>query len=229
MSTDMLVPITLKSTTINGRDYTATLPARGSTAAAGYDLCAFLPEGTFTTRVEGVTKMTSGEGTVSHVSCEYISVSHTIPVGGRALIPTGLSMALPEGWYGRIAPRSGLAWKNGLDVMAGVIDSDYRGDVGVVLVNLGSTPFEVRHGDRIAQIIIEQCGQVNWHSCEDLSSSSRGTAGYGSTGVARVSDQAIAALNASLEVSTTIPMCSVPTHGTFRYTTGEGGALRSTE
>ncbi len=82
---------------------------------------------------------------------------------GRKLVKTNISISIPEGYYGRIAPRSGLAYKNGIDVLAGVIDSDYRGDIGVILFNTDhNLDFEVNVGDRIAQIIIEKCHSANW-------------------------------------------------------------------
>jgi dUTP pyrophosphatase len=100
-------------------------------------------------------------------------------------VNTGIQIAIPEGYYGRIAPRSGLAVKHGIDVLAGVVDSGYRGEVGVVLQNLGLMDFEYREGDRIAQLIIEKCHDVEWEeveSEEDLVSSERGEGGFGSTG-----------------------------------------------
>lgn len=100
----------------------------------------------------------------------------------RSLIKTNISIAIPKGYYGRIAPRSGLAYKNGIDVMAGVIDSDYRGDVGVILYNTGVDIFNVKQGDRIAQLIIEKCHVADWDLVEDLSDTDRGEGGYGHTG-----------------------------------------------
>lgn len=100
----------------------------------------------------------------------------------RSLIKTNISIAIPKGYYGRIAPRSGLAYKNGIDVMAGVIDSDYRGDVGVILYNTGADIFNVKQGDRIAQLIIEKCHVADWDLAEDLSDTDRGEGGYGHTG-----------------------------------------------
>ena len=106
----------------------------------------------------------------------------------RMLVKTGISIAVPMGTYGRIAPRSGLALKNGIDVMAGVIDSDYRGDVGVVLVNLGSQPFEIKSGDRIAQLVLERIehnATVEEVFEDELSNDAtvRGASGFGSTGM----------------------------------------------
>ena len=103
---------------------------------------------------------------------------------GRKLVKTNICISIPEGYYGRIAPRSGLAYKNGIDVLAGVIDSDYRGDIGVILYNTDQHfDFEVNAGDRIAQIIIEKCHSVNWEVIETLDSSIRSESGFGSSGV----------------------------------------------
>lgn len=103
---------------------------------------------------------------------------------GRKLVKTNISISIPEGYYGRIAPRSGLAYKNGIDVLAGVIDSDYRGDIGVILLNTDhNLDFEVNVGDRIAQIIIEKCHSVNWETVETLDTTVRSEGGFGSSGV----------------------------------------------
>lgn len=103
---------------------------------------------------------------------------------GRKLVKTNISISIPEGYYGRIAPRSGLAYKNGIDVLAGVIDSDYRGDIGVILFNSDhNLDFQVNVGDRIAQIIIEKCHSVNWQTVEILDSTVRSEGGFGSSGV----------------------------------------------
>lgn len=112
----------------------------------------------------------------------YSSENSEIDPLKRALIKTNISIAIPDGYYGRIAPRSGLAYKNGIDVMAGVIDSDYRGDVGVILYNTGADVFQIKKGDRIAQLIIEKCHTVDWLETEDLSETERGEGGYGHTG-----------------------------------------------
>ena len=103
---------------------------------------------------------------------------------GRKLVKTNISISIPEGYYGRIAPRSGLAYKNGIDVLAGVIDSDYRGDIGVILLNTDhNLDFEVNVGNRIAQIIIEKCHSVNWETVETLDATVRSEGGFGSSGV----------------------------------------------
>ncbi|KAG8389941.1 hypothetical protein BUALT_Bualt01G0031500 [Buddleja alternifolia] len=105
-----------------------------------------------------------------------------VPARGKALIPTDLSIAVPEGTYARIAPRSGLAWKHSIDVGAGVIDADYRGSVGVILFNYSDVDFEVKPGDRIAQLIIERIITPEVTEVDDLDSTVRGLGGFGSTG-----------------------------------------------
>ncbi|KAJ0025575.1 hypothetical protein Pint_08938 [Pistacia integerrima] len=106
-----------------------------------------------------------------------------VPARGKALVPTDLSIAIPEGTYARVAPRSGLAWKHSMDVGAGVIDADYRGPVGVILFNHSDVDFEVKAGDRIAQLIIEKIMTPDVLVVEDLDSTLRGEGGFGSTGV----------------------------------------------
>ncbi|KAL0713708.1 hypothetical protein Bca4012_020686 [Brassica carinata] len=111
------------------------------------------------------------------------AVDSKVPARGKALIPTDLSVAVPEGTYARIAPRSGLAWKHSIDVGAGVIDADYRGPVGVILFNHSDVDFEVKVGDRIAQMIIEKIVTPQVMEVEDLDATVRGEGGFGSTGV----------------------------------------------
>ncbi|KAK4599731.1 hypothetical protein RGQ29_009676 [Quercus rubra] len=106
-----------------------------------------------------------------------------VPARGKALVPTDLSIAIPEGTYARVAPRSGLAWKHSIDVGAGVIDADYRGPVGVILFNHSDVDFEVKVGDRIAQLIIEKIMTPDVIEVEDLGATVRGEGGFGSTGV----------------------------------------------
>ncbi|XP_010515014.1 PREDICTED: deoxyuridine 5'-triphosphate nucleotidohydrolase [Camelina sativa] len=106
-----------------------------------------------------------------------------VPARGKALIPTDLSIAVPEGTYARIAPRSGLAWKHSIDVGAGVIDADYRGPVGVILFNHSDVEFDVKLGDRIAQLIIEKIVTPDVVEVQDLDDTVRGEGGFGSTGV----------------------------------------------
>lgn len=102
----------------------------------------------------------------------------------RILIPTGLFIELPVGYEAQIRPRSGLAFKHGLTVLnsPGTIDADYRGEIKVLLINLGSEPFEIKHGERIAQMIIAKHETANWQVVEQLSETTRGAGGYGSTG-----------------------------------------------
>jgi len=99
----------------------------------------------------------------------------------RKLIKTGIKIAIPQNFYGRIAPRSGLALKFGIDVMAGVIDSNYRGEIGVVLINLSSEDVFFEKGEKIAQLIIENCQKVDWLKTEDLEETERNSKGYGSS------------------------------------------------
>lgn len=113
----------------------------------------------------------------------YAAEAVVVPRLGRKLIKTNVSLAIPMNYYGRIAPRSGLAYKNGIDVLAGVIDSDYRGDIGVILYNTDTNiDFEVKVGDKIAQIIIEPCASVNFVNTQALPATKRGEGGYGHTG-----------------------------------------------
>ena len=114
------------------------------------------------------------------------AVNCTIAAGERALVKTDLSIACPPGTYARIAPRSGLAYKKGIDVGAGVIDADYRGPLGVILFNFGDSDFVISQGDRIAQLILEQIVLPDVVDVEDLPQvGERGAAGFGSTGVSK--------------------------------------------
>ncbi len=103
----------------------------------------------------------------------------------RILVPTGLFMALPEGYEAQVRPRSGLAIKKGITVLnsPGTIDADYRGEVCVILVNLSSEPFLITDGERIAQMVIARYEQVEWSEVEVLSDTERGAGGFGHTGV----------------------------------------------
>lgn len=131
------------------------LPEYGSAGAAGLDLLA---------AVESDLVLAAGE---------------------RTLVPTGLEIALPEGYEGQIRPRSGLALKSGVTVLnaPGTIDSDYRGEVGVVLVNHGAEPFTVARGMRVAQLVVAPVARIAWRESERLADSARGADGFGSTGV----------------------------------------------
>lgn len=105
-----------------------------------------------------------------------------IPAGGRAAVQTGLAVAIPHGYYGRIAPRSGLAVRHGVDVLAGVIDADYRGHLKCALINHGAETFHIAAGQRIAQLIIEAIITPAPQWAEDLDDTARGAGGFGSTG-----------------------------------------------
>ena len=137
------------------KDPRVELPQYESTGAAGMDLRAFIDR-------------------------EII-----IPPLGRAKIPTGLFMEIPEGCEAQVRPRSGLAARSGITVLnaPGTIDSDYRGEVEVILVNLGAEPFTVKNGDRIAQIVIAPLIRAAVSEANVLSQTERGTGGFGSTGI----------------------------------------------
>ncbi len=107
-----------------------------------------------------------------------------IPAGGRAAVRTGLAVSIPEGFYGRIAPRSGLAVRHGLDVLAGVIDSDYRGEILCALINHGEDDLEIKVGMRVAQLIIEAIIRPEAVWADELDETERGAGGFGSTGQA---------------------------------------------
>lgn len=133
------------------------LPAHQTPHAAGVDLQAHLPEGPV-----------------------------TLQPGGRHLIPTGLSIALPAGTEAQIRPRSGLALKHGITVLnsPGTVDADYRGEVKVLLINLGHTEFTIQSGDRIAQMVVARYEHIEaFVPVEALDATERGAGGYGSTGV----------------------------------------------
>lgn len=113
----------------------------------------------------------------------YAAESLTLAAqGGRAGVRTGVAVAIPQGFYGRVAPRSGLAVRHGLDVLAGVIDSDYRGEIICALINHGEAPLEIEAGMRIAQLIIEAIATPEPVWSEDLNETERGQRGFGSTG-----------------------------------------------
>ncbi|XP_027333355.1 deoxyuridine 5'-triphosphate nucleotidohydrolase-like [Abrus precatorius] len=111
------------------------------------------------------------------------AVETKVPARGKALVATDISISIPEGTYARVAPRSGLALKHSIDTGAGVIDADYRGPVGVILFNHSDVDFEVKIGDRVAQLIIEKIVIPDVVEVEDLDSTVRGEGGFGSTGV----------------------------------------------
>lgn len=103
----------------------------------------------------------------------------------RALVPTGLSMALPAGYEAQVRPRSGLALKHGITVLntPGTIDADYRGEVGIILINLSAEPFTIHDGDRIAQMVVARCEQAKCVGVESLDDTERGSGGFGHSGV----------------------------------------------
>jgi dUTP pyrophosphatase len=104
--------------------------------------------------------------------------------GARALVPTGFCLALPEGFEAQVRPRSGLALKHGITCLnaPGTIDSDYRGEIGVILINHGQARFEIRRGERIAQVVVSPVIQSRWAEVEVLDETARGSGGFGSTG-----------------------------------------------
>jgi dUTP pyrophosphatase len=141
----------------------SAIPTRGSGRAAGYDVYAYVPDEIF------------DDGTV-------IKKEIVIDPRQRKLVGTGLVVIVPKGHYGRVAPRSGLACKKCVDVAAGVIDEDYRGELMVVLVNNGNYPFVVKTGDKIAQLICEKISYPDIEQIEDADETKRGSDGFGSTG-----------------------------------------------
>jgi dUTP pyrophosphatase len=133
-----------------------SLPSYQSKEAAGLDVVAGVPEG----------------------------AAVSIPPGARALIPTGFALELPRGYEAQVRPRSGLALKHGVTLLnsPGTIDSDYRGELMVILVNHGDEPFLVRRGERIAQLVIAPVSHAEIVAAEELAATSRGPGGFGSTG-----------------------------------------------
>lgn len=109
----------------------------------------------------------------------------TLAPGERALVPTGLVLEIPPGWEGQVRPRSGLALRHGLTVAnaPGTIDSDYRGEVAVLLINLGVEPHTVHRGDRIAQLVVAPVSRVDWEEVDEVGATVRGGGGFGSTGI----------------------------------------------
>jgi dUTP pyrophosphatase len=115
----------------------------------------------------------------------HIGETITLEPGQRMLIPTGLFVAIPVGYEAQVRPRSGLAFKHGITVLnsPGTIDSDYRGEIKVLLIHHGDVPFLVHPGERIAQMVLARHETVVWEPVEELESTQRGDGGYGSTGV----------------------------------------------
>ncbi len=137
------------------------LPAYATDGAAGMDLCACLAPAD---RAAGLT----------------------LAPGARALVPSGLAVEIPPGHEIQVRPRSGLALRHGLTLLnsPGTIDSDYRGELGVILVNLGQEPVAITHGMRIAQLILAPVARIAWSEPDALAASARGAGGFGSTGTA---------------------------------------------
>jgi dUTP pyrophosphatase len=133
----------------------ALLPEYATSASSGMDLCALVDEPVVLAPLE------------------------------RAMIPTGIFVAIPEGFEAEIRPRSGLAYKFGISLVntPGTIDADYRGEIKILLINLGKEPFTVKNGDRIAQMVFRSVAVARWKSVEMLPGSERGKGGFGSTGV----------------------------------------------
>ncbi|MDH3593398.1 MAG: dUTP diphosphatase [Rhodospirillales bacterium] len=114
-----------------------------------------------------------------------VEVEVVLQPGERRLVPSGLAIALPAGYEAQVRPRSGLALKHGVTVLnaPGTVDADYRGEIGVILVNLGQDPFVVTRGCRIAQLVVAAVGRAVWRPAEALEQSVRGVGGFGSTGL----------------------------------------------
>jgi dUTP pyrophosphatase len=112
----------------------------------------------------------------------HASEALVLAPGGRAAVPTAIHLELPPGHVGLVWPRSGLALRHGIDTLAGVIDSDYRGEVRVVLVNHGREPFRIEPGDRVAQLLVQRVERVVFVADGDLGATGRGAGGFGSTG-----------------------------------------------
>merc|ERR1719334_2098464 len=112
----------------------------------------------------------------------YSAYEYTIPARGKVLAKTDLQVKVPHGTYGRVAPRSGLAWKNHIDIGAGVVDEDYRGNLGVVMFNHADVDFKIVAGDRIAQLVCEKIAYPEIEELPTLDNTERGEGGFGSTG-----------------------------------------------
>lgn len=133
----------------------ALLPQYATSASSGLDLCAFLDK------------------------------DLTIKPFERMLVPTGIFICIPRGFEAEIRPRSGVAYKYGVTVLntPGTIDADYRGEIRVILINLGAEPFVIRNGDRIAQMVFRSVAQIDWKLVDVLPETERGEGGFGSTGI----------------------------------------------
>jgi dUTP pyrophosphatase len=133
-------------------------------------------------RIHPAAKLPS-RGTYWAAGADLCSVEgFTLQPGERKSAPTGLSIEIPPGWYGRVAPRSGLAARHGIDTLAGVVDPDYRGELMVLLINTGNAPVTFDAGERIAQLVIERAAVCDYVWMEELGETDRGGGGFGSTG-----------------------------------------------
>ena len=131
---------------------------------------------------EQATIPTRGSNEAAGLDLYYCGADFELLTNDFHVFSTGVACAIPESFYGQIAPRSGLAVRHGIDVMAGVIDSDYRGDIGVILINHGHRPWRVTNGMRIAQLLILPCLVAAAEWVNDLPKTERGVGGFGSTG-----------------------------------------------
>jgi dUTP pyrophosphatase len=140
---------------------------------------ALLPHGNDLPLPAYATEHSAGMDLLAAIDKDIVIAPHK-----RALVPTGISIALPQGYEAQVRPRSGLALKFGVTVLnsPGTIDADYRGEVGVILINHGEEPFTISRGMRIAQLIIAPYTRANWQQTESLEESARGAGGFGSTG-----------------------------------------------
>ncbi|MDC9822684.1 dUTP diphosphatase [Devosia sp. ZB163] len=134
--------------------------------------------------LEAPRQQSEGAAGVDLLAALAVSETMTIAPGKRALVPTGMAIALPPGYEAQVRPRSGLAAKHGVTVLntPGTIDADYRGEIKVILINLGEAPFEIRRGDRIAQMVVAPVTAVQFELREALDETQRGSGGFGSTG-----------------------------------------------
>lgn len=115
----------------------------------------------------------------------YSVIDHTLQPGARVLVPTGLKMAIPEGYEGQVRPKSGLALKHGISVLntPGTVDAPYRGEVGVILINLDpKTPYEIKKGEKVAQMVFSKVKHAELREAKELTATTRGEGGFGSTG-----------------------------------------------
>lgn len=148
---------TIQFRRLDEADPTLPLPRYETVGAAGADVCANFP------KRDGIT----------------------LAPGARALVPTGLAMAIPTGFEVQVRPRSGLALKHGVSLVntPGTIDSDYRGPLGILMINHGEAAFEVTHGMRVAQLVVAPVVQADFELVEELDETARGAGGFGSTGL----------------------------------------------